>query len=232
MELKELKSLKLAVKRSAWRQVGYYESTSENWSKVRAAILDRDGHTCVYCGFACQKFQEVHHIDGDHDNNFPENLVTACSFCHATQHIGLAGKEGRGQLIWLPEMSQAALNHAVRWLEVGPYSKPDVITHIQAPKETLLRFFKSRIDVCAKKFGSADPSSLAKHLMELTDAQYDSDVSVRLSPVRLFPVVNSYSPEQRAGWSEQLTILIPESGKVTPYLQAGAKRNVPPTTVR
>ena len=220
-----LRPLKLAVKRSAWRPAGYYESTHGDWSRVREQILSRDRFTCVYCGFSCEKFQEVHHLDGDHDNNVPENLVTTCALCHATQHIGLAGKEGKGQLIWLPEMSQAALNHAIRWLEVGPYSKPDVISHISAPKEKLMSFFQYRINFCSHKFGSADPSALADHLMSLTDEQYEHDVSVRLSPVRLFPVVAKYSDEQREAWIAQLVTLIPDSGKVTPYLTQGAKRD-------
>ena len=227
-----LRPLKLAVKRSAWRPAGHYESTHGDWGRVREQILSRDRYTCVYCGFSSEKYQEVHHLDGDHDNNIPENLVTACSFCHATQHIGLCGKEGRGKLIWLPEMSQAALNHAIRWLELGPYAKPEVISHINAPKESLMRFFEYRIKVCVDKFGSADPSALADHLMSLTDEQYEHDVSVRLSPVRLFPVVAKYGQESREAWMNQLTALIPDSGKVTPYLQAGAKRNVTATAVR
>ena len=227
-----LQSLKLAVKRTAWRPAGHYESTHGDWTRIREQILSRDKHTCVYCGFASEKYQDVHHLDGDHDNNIPENLVTACMFCHSTQHIGLCGKEGRGQLIWLPEMSQAALNHAVRWLELGPYAKPEVISHINAPKESLMRFFESRIGVCVDKFGSADPSSLADHLMSLTDEMYERTVSIRLSPVRLFPVVAKYSPEQREAWMAQLTLLIPDSGKVTPYLHAGVKRNVTSSAVR
>jgi len=219
-----LRPLQLAVKRSAWRPAGYYESTHGDWSRVREQILNRDKYTCVYCGFYCNKFQEVHHLDGDHNNNIVENLVTACSFCHATQHIGLCGKEGRGQLIWLPEMSQASLNHAIRWLELGPYAKPEVVSHINAPKESLIRFFNSRIKFSADKFGSSDPSALADHLLSLTDEQYEHDVSVRLSPVRLFPVVAKYSNEQKEAWINQLTLLIPDSGKVTPYLQAGGKR--------
>ena len=227
-----LQPLKLAVKRAAWRPAGHYESTHGDWTRIREQILSRDRHTCVYCGFASEKYQDVHHLDSDHDNNIPENLVTSCMFCHATQHIGLCGKEGRGQLIWLPEMSQAALNHAVRWLELGPYAKPEVISHINAPKESLMRFFDYRIKVCVDKFGSADPSSLADHLMSLTDEQYEHDVSIRLSPVRLFPVVAKYSPEQREAWMAQLSLLIPDSGKVTPYLQAGVKRNVTSSAVR
>mgnify|MGYP002661432851 FL=1 len=227
-----LQPLKLAVKRSAWRPAGHYESTHANWSHVRGQILSRDRHTCVYCGFASEKYQDVHHLDGDHDNNIPENLVTACMFCHATQHIGLCGKEGRGQLIWLPEMSQASLNHAVRWLELGPYAKPEVVSHITAPKESLMRFLEYRIKVCVDKFGSADPSSLADHLMSLTDEQYEHDVSIRLSPVRLFPVVSKYSLEQKEAWMAQLSLIISDSGKVTPYMQAGVKRNVTASTVR
>ena len=95
-----------------------------------------------------------------------------------------------------------------------------------------MRFFESRIGVCVDKFGSADPSSLADHLMSLTDEMYERTVSIRLSPVRLFPVVAKYSPEQREAWMAQLTLLIPDSGKVTPYLQAGVKRNVTSSAVR
>ena len=224
--------LQLAVKRSAWRPAGHYESTHGDWERVRNQILARDRSTCVYCGFASEKYQEVHHLDGDHDNNIPENLVTTCAFCHATQHVGLCGKEGRGRLIWLPEMTQATLNHAIRWLELGPYAKPEVVSHINAPKESLLRFFEYRIKVCEQKFGSSDPSALADHLISLTDEQYEHDVQVRLAPVRLFPVVSKYSQEQRDAWMAQLSLLIPDSGKVTPFLQAGTKRHVATTAVR
>lgn len=220
----ELKTLRLGVKKQAWRPAGHYESTRDDWGKIREQILQRDRYTCAYCAFSCSKFQEVHHLDGEHDNNIPENLITACPLCHATQHLGLCGKEGRGLLIWLPEMSQAALNHAVRWLELGPYAKPEVLTYINVPKESLMRFYQDRIKYCEKRFGSADPSALADHLLSLTDEQYEKDVSVRLSPVRLFPIVGKYSKEQRDAWSEQLATLIPDTGRVTPYLQAGAKR--------
>ncbi len=229
-----LRPLHLAVKRTAWRPAGHYESNHTNWGSLREQILSRDRYTCVYCGFACDKFQEVHHLDGDHDNNLPENLVTACPLCHATQHIGLCGKEGRGLLIWLPEMSQASLNHALRWLELGPYTKPEVSQHISAPKESLYRFFHSRIQYCATKFGSSDPSALADHLMAMTDEQYDHDVKVRLEPVRLFPVIEKYSQPQKDAWIQQLSLIIDSPTKVTPYLNAGNNRNgnIYKTTVR
>lgn len=53
--------------------------------------------------------------------------------------------------------------------------------------------------------------------MSLTDEQYEHDVSVRLSPVRLFPVVAKYSDEQREAWIAQLVTQF-WLGKVTPHL--------------
>ena len=54
---------------------------------------------------------EVHHLDDDHTNNSPENLITACPFCHQVFHAGNAGHSGKAsKVIWLPWLSQAKLN--------------------------------------------------------------------------------------------------------------------------
>lgn len=46
------------------------------------------GDLCVLCGFipvhACQL--DVHHINGDHADNRPENLTTLCANCHRLAH--------------------------------------------------------------------------------------------------------------------------------------------------
>jgi intracellular multiplication protein IcmJ len=213
--------LRLAVKRHSWRPTGQYESTKDSWAKVRAQILDRDKHTCQFCGFYAAKYQEVHHLDSDHENDIPENLITTCPLCHATQHIGLAGKENRGVLIWLPEMTQQQLNHAILWLELGPYSKSDVASYISGPKQTLNDFFNYRIQFCAKKLGTSSPGELGDNLLNLSDEQYENDVLVRLSSVRLFPLIKNYSEDMQKTWQEQLNVIIPSSDKVTTYLQAG-----------
>jgi 5-methylcytosine-specific restriction endonuclease McrA len=53
------------------------------WNKMRAMILERDGHSCAYCG---QEADTVDHIipksseEDDLDN--PGNLVAACRRCN------------------------------------------------------------------------------------------------------------------------------------------------------
>jgi hypothetical protein len=46
---------------------------------------------CARCGFtpehACQL--DGHHIDGDHQNNSPENIETLCANCHRLDRVGL-----------------------------------------------------------------------------------------------------------------------------------------------
>lgn len=46
------------------------------------------GDTCTRCGFVpehrCQL--DVHHINGNHQDNRPENLTTLCANCHRLHH--------------------------------------------------------------------------------------------------------------------------------------------------
>lgn len=72
-----------------WRDKKAQQKLSkQEWKKTRVRILTRDDYTCVYCGYRAEKYQEVHHIDGNHDNNHEENLLTVCPLCHAVFHVG------------------------------------------------------------------------------------------------------------------------------------------------
>jgi hypothetical protein len=46
---------------------------------VRTAVLKEFNHRCAICGTAVP---QIHHIDEDHDNNDPENLLPLCPNCH------------------------------------------------------------------------------------------------------------------------------------------------------
>lgn len=61
---------------------------SIEWRKLRYTILQRDNFTCHYCGFHSAKFQIVHHIDGNPENNSSENLVVICQMCNLVEHSG------------------------------------------------------------------------------------------------------------------------------------------------
>jgi len=50
---------------------------------------------CEYCGFVainiCQL--DIHHIDGNHFNNNPNNLMTLCANCHRLEMLGNKDKK-------------------------------------------------------------------------------------------------------------------------------------------
>ena len=45
---------------------------------------------CIVCGF--NKGLEIHHLNYDHEDNFPLNLEPVCKYCHSLAH-----KMGKGQ---------------------------------------------------------------------------------------------------------------------------------------
>ena len=85
-------------------------------------VLRRDGQRCRFCGHLAPGWQEIFHRDGDHHNWSPDNLATACTLCHGVQHLGRPMIEQEVALIWLPEMSQAALNSVVRRIHLILYA--------------------------------------------------------------------------------------------------------------
>jgi len=74
---------------ATWRTAKDAEKLDhEEWKGLRQKILQRDNYTCRYCGFRAEKFQIVHHIDGNHANDNEENLETICPMCNLIHHAG------------------------------------------------------------------------------------------------------------------------------------------------
>jgi predicted RNA-binding Zn-ribbon protein involved in translation (DUF1610 family) len=57
----------------------------------RKKHLDYRGDTCERCGFIPEHEVQldVHHKDGDRNNNNPSNLATLCANCHRLDIVGL-----------------------------------------------------------------------------------------------------------------------------------------------
>ena len=83
----------------------------KHFCQLQNEYIERDNYTCQYCGFQAKEYQEIVNLDGNYTNNKLSNMVTACCFCSQClflQSVGL-DEMGGGQLIYLPEMSQADL---------------------------------------------------------------------------------------------------------------------------
>ena len=101
--------LGLTANAASWRL-----EASKPVGEQASLALERDGHACRFCGLASGPWAEVSHRNGDHADNSPDNLATACPACHACQHLGRDGSDQEYLVIWLPHLTQAALNHLVR----------------------------------------------------------------------------------------------------------------------
>lgn len=78
------------------------------------ATLERDRHTCRFCGLAAGSWRDVFHCNDDHDDWSPNNLAAACPLCHAVQHVSDADADLQVRVVWLPEVTQNLLNVVVR----------------------------------------------------------------------------------------------------------------------
>ena len=55
--------------------------------KLKEEIKDRDDYKCRFC-YKSKERLAIHHIDGNRENNDPENLITSCDNCHHRIHEG------------------------------------------------------------------------------------------------------------------------------------------------
>ena len=78
------------VKRKLWRKDDEHADVADaGFTPVRTEVLQRDNYPCRFCGFKAAKYQEVHHLDDNHQNNDPQNLLTVCNLCHQVHHLGM-----------------------------------------------------------------------------------------------------------------------------------------------
>lgn len=85
----KMKTLYLSfVNPKTWRNNIKEKITKEGWEKLRLKILKRDNYICQYCGFKSERWQIVHHIEGNPNNDNKNNLETICQMCNLIHHSG------------------------------------------------------------------------------------------------------------------------------------------------
>lgn len=201
----KLLDLFLSVKTTNWRMNDAEAAEADaEFARVRKMALERDKMTCRFCGFKANKWQEVHHFNDDHSDNRIENLITACTFCHMCQHIGLAGRNKEAVLIWLPEISQSDLHHLVRTGLVAvraadqvkntPRSSPAIVKSYREAADTAKSMNASFLDRQAGvelRFGTSDPLEIANAMLLLPDEIYTKRKDF-LAGIRLLPLGRRY----------------------------------------
>lgn len=78
---------------TTWRNsMVYIGKNHPNWKDGKCIsyrnILIKNGtpRTCTLCNISDKRVLAVHHVDNNHENNSPENLVWLCYNCHILVH--------------------------------------------------------------------------------------------------------------------------------------------------
>lgn len=225
--------LALGVKSRTWRSG--YEPADHAFREARPRVLERDQHSCVFCGFHSRKWQQVHHVDDDHANNDQANLKTVCSYCHMNFHIGKAGQDG-AVLAFLPELSPEMVSHLWRavavarsypsWLKArGERGRPpgtvemrEAMALYDAAGE-VLSFVDARRVKLEGVLGTSSPVLLGESLLAAMRADwafYDRRQEW-LFGVRLIPP----GPEQSFGGDEMVAYFLSAEGPFGQGLKPG-----------
>ena len=184
--MKSQNNLILSADRSAWSALAHHGTEwdqSSKMSKVRNQILKRDDNTCQGCGWRSERWQEIHHRNGDHSDYNLDNLETLCPLCHQVFHLPTAAATSGGSIIWLPEMTQAQLNLICIAIFVAIRDNRSRWKH---PAQALFQQFEARKAIMEEQMGSCDPGALAQVLIKLSPEQYQERQKI-ISPLRLLP---------------------------------------------
>lgn len=183
---KEGYELKLAACPGAWRLYSARKA-DERFKAFELKVLRRDRYICQFCGFQAKLFQEVINLDGNFANNKISNLATACCFCAQcffVESVGVGGYGG-GNLIYLPELTQAELNSLCHVLFCAITNN----TGYKNSAQNIYRSFKSRVQMVEEKYGegTSNPAIFGQLMIdsavtsEMADALFKN---IRLLPSR------------------------------------------------
>jgi intracellular multiplication protein IcmJ len=190
----------LSVKRKLWRKDDEHSAlTEESFAKTRTEILARDDQTCRFCKFKVSKYQELHHLDGDHLNNDPSNLVTICNLCHQVFHLGMCAMQNGGFIAAIPELTQTEVNNIVRAIyTIDLLPKLPDRNNICNKLKSLYAIFEFRGSDTLKTLYGFDISSaftFVDILANCPDKVYSERVNT-FAPLRLVATRDAFKEEQ------------------------------------
>lgn len=178
-------NLPLMATPGAWRLYSARKA-DPNFKSFEKKILQRDQYTCQFCGFQAKQYQEVVNLDGNFSHNKLTNLVTACCFCSQCffiESVGVGGYGG-GNLIYLPEFTQAEVNSLCHVLFCAMTND----TGYKNSAQSIYRSFKFRSQAVEDKFGegTSDPAIFG-HLLIDSGVTAANGMDKILNNIRLLP---------------------------------------------
>ncbi len=193
-----MRELTLQATPDAWRLYSARHA-DERFKSFQEKIFKRDGYQCQFCGFQAKLYQDVVNIDSNYHNNKMDNMVTACCFCAQCcfiESVGIGGYGG-GDLIFLPELSQTALNALCHVL----FCEMANDTGYKNTAQIIYRSFKSRVEAVEKKYGegTSDPSVLGHLLIDSGEIKTEKSKTV-LASLRMLPSRAKFR-RQIEGWA-------------------------------
>lgn len=150
---------------------------------MRGKILSRDDFSCAYCGFRSERFQEIRpaNLDGIARMGRADDWVTVCHMCDQALSLERTGMMGEGILIWLPELSQAELNHLVRALYVARAEAGPAGDAARRGLDAL----RARREDAKRRLGTDDPLVLATALSDHVSDEHYEGRGGKLDGIRL-----------------------------------------------
>ena len=179
------KTSAIRTDRCVWRSAPTIADDHKLDEPLLKKLFKRDDHTCQFCGFQSNEGMEPYHHNDDHSNNHIENLLTACGFCHASQHLGYVAETKSASLIYLPEIDQYELNSILRAIYLVQLS--GTLSEINNVVEDILDFVYMRRDVADELIGDQESIvSLSKILRPLKDQHREG----MLEPLKDFRIMH------------------------------------------
>ena len=164
---------------------------------------------------------ELHHLDGNHDNNKNDNLVTICPLCHQCHHLMAASVTNGGRIIYLPEISQTDLNHLCRMMMVMMKMEEDAKEYVGAVK-SLYSALESRSNLVESVLGegASDPGMFGRAMMMLSEEGGKPG-----NTLKDFKLLASYSRFEQAVsyWAKSMKKDFPPSAWKERFLDKGVK---------
>lgn len=152
---------------------------------LHAAVMERDGHSCQYCGFTAKKYQVVRARDaGKKPSQSAGDYVTSCIFCDQCFALDRVATMKSGVLVWLPEIDQPSLHHIARAIYVARITQGPAADAARKALEVLT----NRREEAKNRIRTDDPAILSLVMKDYIDPTAYKRRAEKLEGIRLFPL--------------------------------------------